>query len=74
MTMRQIRNAGMLERGVAFGSMIVTIVLVTMLAITSSGTTGAVVQWVAALTPVETTLVALMPPDIEGSIGRTCER
>jgi hypothetical protein len=71
--MRQIRNAGMLERGIAFASMIATIVLVTMLAVTGCGTTGAVVQWVAALTPVETTSAATMPV-VEGAGGRSCER
>ena len=54
MTNRDTREAGPLERGIAFTAMIATIVLVGALAITGFGAPSSVGQWVAALTPVAT--------------------
>jgi hypothetical protein len=51
---RDTREAGPLERGIAFTAMIATIVLVAMLAVAGFGSPSSVEQWVAALTPVVT--------------------
>jgi hypothetical protein len=67
--MRETREAGPLERGIAFTAMIATIVLVGALAVTGFGAPSTLDQWVAALTPA----VSAPAVDCYQPAG-TCER